>query len=203
MLELQNKAGANVRLGATTSNWNLPNALSVIRMLLTPLAIVLLVRDTTSTNIAAALAMGACGLTDMLDGRIARGRGIVTRLGAFLDPLADKVYIGGALIALAAMGRISAWIPALILFREIGITLFRVYAESRHVSVPASMLGKLKTNVQLLAILVSILDYHIGSRLILPQTLMWLAVAITLVSGADYLLKSRKILAKSPSRGSA
>lgn len=198
MVELPDKAEGALKLGAASPNWNLPNALSIIRILLTPPAIVLLVRDTVSTNIAAALVMAACGLTDMMDGRIARGRGIVTRVGVFLDPLADKVYIGAALITLAAMGRISPWVPALILFRELGITLFRVYAESHGVSVPASILGKLKANVQLLAILFSILDYHIGSSLILPQLLMWVAVAVTLISGADYLLKSRKILAQSP-----
>ncbi len=201
MVELRDKVEGALRLEVEASNWNLPNALSVVRILLTPLALILLIHNTVTTNVAAALVMGACGLTDMMDGRIARGRGIVTRLGAFLDPLADKVYIGGALITLAAMGRISVWVPSLILFRELGITLFRVYAEARGVSVPASLLGKLKTNVQLLAILVSILDYHIGSSLILPQILMWLAVAITLVSGADYLLKSRKILAGSTSGG--
>ncbi len=203
MVELRDKAEGTFRLGAATSNWNLPNALSLIRIVLTPLALVLLVRDTASTNVAAALVMGACGLTDMMDGRIARGRGIVTRLGAFLDPLADKVYIGGALITLAVMGRISLWVPILILFREVGITCFRIYAESRGVSVPASLLGKLKANVQLLAILVSILDYHIGSSLVLPQVLMWVAVGITLLSGADYLLKSRKILAQTPAGGEA
>ncbi len=197
---MQDKVGGSLKLGADVSNWNLPNALSIVRILLTPLALVLLVHDTVTTNIAAALVMGACGLTDMMDGRIARGRGIVTKLGAFLDPLADKVYIGGALITLAVMGRISVWVPSLILFREVGITLFRVYAESRGVSVPASLLGKLKANVQLLAILVSILDWHIGSSLVIPQVLMWLAVAITIISGADYLLKSRKILASTPGR---
>ncbi len=198
---MPDKGEGTLHMTVAVSNWNLPNALSVIRIILTPLAIVLLVRDTATTNVAAALVMGACGLTDMMDGRIARGRGIVTRVGAFLDPLADKVYIGGALITLAVMGRISVWVPVLILTREVGITLFRIYAESRGVSVPASILGKLKANVQLLAILVSILDYHIGTSPILPQVLMWVAVAITLISGADYLLKSRKILSQSPGEG--
>ncbi len=203
MVELQDKVGGQLKLGTGVSNWNLPNALSIVRILLTPLALVLLTHDTVTTNIAAALVMGACGLTDMMDGRIARGRGIVTRLGAFLDPLADKVYIGGALITLAVMGRISVWVPSLILFREVGITLFRIYAESRGVSVPASILGKLKANVQLLAILISILDWHVGSSLVIPQVFMWLAVAITLISGADYLLKSRKILSNPPKVGKA
>jgi CDP-diacylglycerol--glycerol-3-phosphate 3-phosphatidyltransferase len=186
---------------ARPSNWNAPNLLSLARIALTPVVIILLAADTTARNVAAFLVMGLCGITDMLDGRIARSKGIVTRLGAFLDPLADKFYIGGALIMLAVVNRITPWIPALILGRELGITFFRIYAESKGVSVPASLLGKLKANAQLLAILVVILHFRIAGGYVHEQVLMWLAVAITLASGADYILQSGRILGKGrPSR---
>ncbi|MHB8780629.1 MAG: CDP-diacylglycerol--glycerol-3-phosphate 3-phosphatidyltransferase [Candidatus Geothermincolia bacterium] len=180
---------------ARSTNLNVPNLLSVLRIALTPAIILLVAQDTPRSRLGAFLVLGVCGITDMLDGKLARKMGLVTSLGAFLDPLADKFYIGGALIVLAAMSRISVWVPALILGREIGITLFRIYAGSKHISVPASILGKLKANLQLAAILVAILHFSMNGSYVHEHVLMWAAVALTLYSGGDYLWKARRILA--------
>lgn len=175
-------------------NWNLPNGLTVARMLLAPLIVLCLLKDTPRRNRLAASAVAAAAITDFLDGYLARKQGKETRLGQFLDPLADKICISTAFLMLALRRRLPYWVPGVIIGREALITLFRIYAGSRGSSVPASIWGKLKTNSQLLALLAVILEEDRDSRLILPRLAVDLAVLLTIYSGMDYILKARKYL---------
>ena len=176
-------------------NWNLPNALTLLRILLAPVIMLLLSDDDRVRDSLAALAVGAAALTDFLDGHLARKQGKETRLGQFLDPLADKIFISTAFVMLSLRGRMPAWVPGVIIGREALITLFRVYAGTQGSSVPASIWGKLKTNSQLLALVLTILEGEDRSPVPLRKPAVALAVALTLYSGLDYLLKANRYLA--------
>lgn len=174
-------------------NWNLPNALTLSRVAVAPL-IARLLNDEKPRNVLAAMAVSAAAFTDFLDGHMARKRGEETRLGQFLDPLADKIFIATPFVILAMRGRLAPWVPGVIIGREALITLFRLYAGSRGYSVPASMWGKLKTNSQLIALLMAILERDDPEYAVQRQAAVSLAVALTLYSGLDYILKARRYL---------
>lgn len=178
------------------SNWNLPNALSVSRILLAPAIAFFLRDDDRRRNGMAAAAVLAAAATDFLDGHLARKQGKETRLGQFLDPLADKMCLSTAFAMLSVRKRLPAWIPCLIMGREAFITLFRVYAGARGSSVPASIWGKLKTNSQLLALLLVIMERDEEPYASLERAAVALTVALTLYSGVDYMLKANKYLVK-------
>jgi len=180
---------------SSANGWNLPNALTLSRILISPLIVVLLLKESRRRNRLAAMALGIAALTDFLDGYLARKQGKETRLGQFLDPLADKICISSVFVMLARRGRLAGWVPGVIIGREALITLFRVYAGARGGSVPASMWGKLKTNSQLLALLAVITGEQGKKREILRQAAVAAAVALTLYSGLDYIIKSRRYLA--------
>lgn len=175
-------------------NWNLPNALTLSRILVAPLIVLLLLEESRWRNRLAATAVGAAALTDFLDGFLARKQGKETRLGQFLDPLADKICISTAFLMLSRRGRLPTWVPGVIIGREAFITLFRVYAGTRGASVPASIWGKLKTNSQLLALLLVILEGKGSAYLALRRTAVAVSVFLTLYSGLDYILKSNRYL---------
>jgi CDP-diacylglycerol---glycerol-3-phosphate 3-phosphatidyltransferase len=181
-------------------NLNLPNALTFSRMLMAPLIVYLLSDDDRLKNTLAATTVGAAALTDFLDGYIARKQGKETRLGQFLDPLADKICISTTFVMLAARRRLPAWVPGVIIGREVLITLFRVYAGSQGSSVPASIWGKLKTNSQLLAVLLVILRGRDPSRAAFEKAVVNLSVALTLYSGLDYMFRSGRYLNKPEGR---
>lgn len=179
---------------AGDDNWNLPNALTLTRMAIAPLIVLLLMKESRRRNRLAAAAVGTAAITDFLDGFVARKQGKETRLGQFLDPLADKVCISTAFVMLARRRRIPAWVPGVIIGREVAITLFRLYAGKRGGSVPASIWGKLKTNSQLLALLIVILEGEAAGRRVLRDAAVGLAVFLTLFSGADYIIRARSYL---------
>lgn len=178
-------------------NLNLPNALTVTRILLAPLIVALLLRETPRRNRMAAAAVAGAAATDFLDGFIARRQGKETRLGQFLDPLADKICISTAFVMLARRGRLPVWVPAVIIGREAFITLFRVYAGTRGGGIPPSIWGKLKTNSQLLALLLVITDKEGAGHRLLRGTVLAAAVFLTLYSGLDYVVKSERYLTPS------
>lgn len=180
--------------GAGGSNWNLPNALTVLRILLTPAIMHFLADEEGRKKILAASAVGGAALTDFLDGFIARRQDQVTRLGQFLDPLADKCYISSSFLVLAAKKRLPAWVPGVIIGREAAVTLFRLYARRRGSSVPASIWGKLKTNAQLLAIFLLIFHHPSPGYRRVEELSTVLAVALTLYSGVDYFRKAGRYL---------
>ncbi|QHC66303.1 CDP-diacylglycerol--glycerol-3-phosphate 3-phosphatidyltransferase [Rathayibacter sp. VKM Ac-2759] len=177
---------------ARSGNWNLPNAITVVRILLAPLFFWLLLADggeDGGLRIAAALLFIVAIATDGIDGHIARSRGLVTDLGKLLDPIADKVLTGAALIGLSILAELPWWVTIVILAREIGITVFRMAVLSDRV-IPASRGGKLKTIVQSVAISLALLPLW----LVLGEWVHWLngltmtaALVLTVVTGIDYL----------------
>jgi len=175
-------------------NWNLPNALTLSRVFMAPAIVFFLSRDGRFKNALAATTVGAAAFTDFLDGHVARRQGQETSLGQFLDPLADKICISTAFVMLAVRNRIPSWVPGVIIGREALITLFRIYAGSQGSSVPASIWGKLKTNSQLIALLMVILEKEDPSYMKLEETAVNLSVVLTLYSGLDYMLKARRYL---------
>jgi len=176
------------------SNGNIANIITVVRILLAPLFVWLVLLDGGDHGlwrfIAAALFIAAIA-TDGLDGALARKRNLVTNSGIILDPIADKILIGGALVALALVAELPWWIVVVILAREIGITLFRLMVLSDRV-IPASPGGKLKTILQAVALS----SWLVPSWLLLGEwvfTLNWVlmgaAIVVTVVTGLDYLVK--------------
>jgi CDP-diacylglycerol--glycerol-3-phosphate 3-phosphatidyltransferase len=135
-------------------------------------------------------------VTDGLDGYIARKNKMVTNLGKFLDPLADKLLITAALVSLVEMQRLDAWIAIVIISREFAVTGLRLIAAAEGYIIAASPLGKLKTIIQIVAIVSLMLNNVPFSTISFPFSLVatWLAVLITIISGLDYFYKNRKIV---------
>lgn len=165
------------------------NAITAVRLLATPLMLLLIVDLRVSW--VAAVAWMAVASTDFLDGWVARRQGATTS-GAFLDPLADKVLVIGALAALASVGLIS-WLPVLLIGgRELVISVYRSAVARRGVSVPARPLAKLKTAFQDSAVGLILLPATGSHDLWLGHTVLWASVGLALASGAQYLLDSRR-----------
>ncbi|MGC5245593.1 CDP-diacylglycerol--glycerol-3-phosphate 3-phosphatidyltransferase [Gordonia sp. DT219] len=173
---------------------NIANALTVFRIVLVPVFLVVLFADgghQTWWRIAAALIFGVAAITDHVDGRLARGRGLVTDFGKLADPIADKALIGSALIALSVLGELSWWITAIILVRELGVTLLRFWV-LRHAVIPASRGGKLKTLLQ--AIGIGLLLFPLsGAFHLVAVIIMWVAVVITVATGFDYVWQALRL----------
>ncbi len=132
---------------------NLPNALTLVRILLVPVLVVALTVETPHGSTIAAVVFAVAALTDGLDGYIARSRQTVTTFGKVMDPVADKLMIAAALIALISLDRLAAWVGMLIIAREFAVSGLRIAAGQQGVVIPASGLGKLKTIVQVVAVL--------------------------------------------------
>lgn len=176
---------------------NIANIITVVRIAVTPVFLVGVLIDDGQHGVwrwAAALLFIAAIATDGVDGAVARSRNLVTPLGVLLDPIADKVLIGGALVALAWVGELPWWVVALILGRELGITVFR-FLRLRDRVIPASRGGKLKTIVQSVAVSSWLLPTWVfaGSWVFLiNDVLMGAVVVITLWTGIDYLIKGAR-----------
>lgn len=170
---------------------NLPNALTLFRILLIPVFMTLLLG---ALPYGEALAVGVFVLaaaTDSLDGWFARRRRQVTTLGVFLDPLADKLLICAALLALIELDKLSAWVAMVILAREFAVSGLRMVAAARNLVIPASPWGKIKTASQMLAIVALILEPGWAIRGVrVSDILLGLAVLLTLGSGVDYFVKA-------------
>jgi CDP-diacylglycerol--glycerol-3-phosphate 3-phosphatidyltransferase len=166
---------------------NLPNLLTLLRILLVPVLVVALTEATPHGSLFAALVFAVAAVTDGLDGYIARSRRSVTTFGKVMDPIADKLLIAAALITLVSLHRVAAWVAMVIIAREFAVSGLRVAAGQQGVVIPASPLGKAKTVVQVAAIMAVIATGHWAA-----QALLYVAVVITLVSGADYFLNFRR-----------
>jgi CDP-diacylglycerol--glycerol-3-phosphate 3-phosphatidyltransferase len=187
---------------------NLPNILTLGRIAAIPILVVLLFFNTRWAGFWAAAVFSAAAVTDWLDGWLARKWGIVTVLGKFLDPLADKLIVMAALIMLIPLGRVPAWAVFLILAREMVVTGLRSIASSEGIVIAASDLGKYKTIFQMVAIIGLLLHYDyywfFGLRWevfhVSMQTagifFFYIALVLTIWSGADYLTKFFKVIAK-------
>ncbi|MCX5913963.1 MAG: CDP-diacylglycerol--glycerol-3-phosphate 3-phosphatidyltransferase [Deltaproteobacteria bacterium] len=171
--------------------WNLPNLLSVFRILTVPLIVVCLFWPSPFASFFAALIFSIASITDLLDGYIARYQKSETAIGKLLDPLADKLLINSALIMLIPLGRVPAWMVVLIVAREVAVTGLRGIASIEGLVIAASSWGKAKTIFQTFALIGLLLHYEyfrIDFHL-LGMILMWIALAITLWSGFDYFYK--------------
>ncbi|MBO8125957.1 MAG: CDP-diacylglycerol--glycerol-3-phosphate 3-phosphatidyltransferase [Firmicutes bacterium] len=166
----------------------LATIVTTVRILLIPVFMTLLLVKIPYGVFLAAGVFTLAAVTDGLDGYLARSRNEVTQLGILLDPLADKLLISAALVSLVQLDRISAWIAMLILGREFAVTGLRLVAAGEGVIIPASKLGKLKTTTQIVAIVAVLINLP-GS-----QTMIWLAVAVTIWSGIDYFAKAADVL---------
>jgi CDP-diacylglycerol--glycerol-3-phosphate 3-phosphatidyltransferase len=180
---------------------NAANLLTLSRIMVSPVFVGLMRDGRRSRKYLAATLFAAAGATDFLDGHLARKMGMVTRLGQFLDPLADKIYISTPLIMLARMGRVKRWVPGVIIGRELVITAFRIYANRHGVSVPASKIAKLKTNAQILAITLLILELRVKDSTAHEDLAVWLAAALTVYSGLDYIVNIERYLGKRSGEG--
>ncbi|RZS57649.1 CDP-diacylglycerol--glycerol-3-phosphate 3-phosphatidyltransferase [Microcella putealis] len=177
------------------SSGNVANIITIVRILLVPVFVVLLVLDAGDDGwlrVAAALLFIVAIATDGVDGYLARRRNLVTDLGILLDPIADKLLTGAALVMLALLAELPAWVVVVILVREWGITVFRFFMLRNRV-IPASRGGKLKTVMQSVAISFALLPLWalVGDWINWVNTvLMTIAVVLTVVTGLDYLYKA-------------
>jgi CDP-diacylglycerol---glycerol-3-phosphate 3-phosphatidyltransferase len=171
---------------------NVPNVLTVIRILLVPVLVVALLTNTNHGSVVAAIVFALAAFTDGLDGYIARSRQSITTFGKVMDPVADKLLIAAALISLVSLDKVAAWVAMVIIAREFAVSGLRIAAGGQGVVIPASLLGKLKTIVQVAAVLalIAVDDTHV----VWVQILVYAAVVITVVSGADYFLNVRRRL---------
>lgn len=174
---------------------NLPNKLTVLRVIMIPFFVVFMLTDLGGKygNYIALAIFAVASLTDLLDGKIARKRGLVTNFGKFMDPLADKLLVCSALICLVEMDRLAAWMVIVIIAREFIISGFRLIASDNGVVIAASYWGKFKTTFQMIMIILLILDLG-GSFTVIEAAVTWIALILTVVSLLDYLWKNRGIL---------
>jgi len=172
---------------------NLPIALTLFRIVLVPLIIVFVISSERLWVLIAAVIFVAASLTDWLDGRLARRRNQVTQFGTLLDPVADKLLVAAALLALVQVEMIGAWVAMVIIGRELAVTGLRGVALSMGVVVPASKFGKLKTVSQYVAITILILERGVPPEYVrfhlISVGALWGALALTIVSGADYFYR--------------
>jgi CDP-diacylglycerol--glycerol-3-phosphate 3-phosphatidyltransferase len=196
--------GRVVSAGETpASTGNVANIITVVRILLAPIFIWMLLVDDGADGLLRYLASGLFILaivTDSVDGLLARRQNLITDFGKILDPIADKVLIGGALVSLSILGELPWWVTVVILVREIGITVYRFIALRDRV-IPASWLGKIKTVFQAIAIAFALtpvyqwlpMPWWPGFMNLVNTILMSIAVVLTVVSGIEYLWQAWRI----------
>ena len=172
---------------------NLPNKLTLFRVILIPFFVLFMLVDITAYDKWIALAIFIiASLTDLLDGKIARKYNLVTNFGKFMDPLADKLLVCSALICLVALNKIPAWIVIIIIAREFIISGFRLIASDNGVVIAASYWGKFKTTFQMVMICLMIADIEAIS--LITTVVMWIALILTIVSLVDYLIKNKDVM---------
>lgn len=172
---------------------NLPNKLTILRVLMIPFFVVFMLVPITGYDKWIALAIFIiASLTDLLDGHIARKYNLVTNFGKFMDPLADKLLVCSALICLVDMNRIASWMVIVIIAREFIISGFRLIASDNGVVIAASYWGKFKTTFQMIMICLLIAD--IAAISIVTLIVTWIAVILTVVSLIDYLVKNKDVM---------
>ena len=182
--------------------WNVANGLTAIRLVLIPVFVACLLAGGTGWRLAALAAFCVASLTDLLDGKLARSRGLVTDFGKIADPVADKALTGTALICLSALGELPWWVTGVIMFRELGVTALRFWV-IRHGVIAASRGGKLKTLLQVIAICLYVLPRTLSPPGLVRALIMAAAVAVTLVTGVDYVAQAMRLRRSEPGGGGA
>ena len=188
-----------------SSQFNLANVITISRILLIPVFLVLLLSGIPEPygDIAAAAVFILAAATDKLDGYVARRSKQITTLGQFLDPLADKLLIAAALIALVSQGRIAAWVAMLIIGREVAVSVLRIVGVSQGVSIPADRYGKLKTVLQIVYVVYVLVPtdkiaglIHVSTDVatIIQWVLAGVVVVVTLASGVRYFMNARGVI---------
>jgi CDP-diacylglycerol--glycerol-3-phosphate 3-phosphatidyltransferase len=177
---------------------NLPNVLTVLRIMLVPVLVVALLGNTPEGDVLAAIVFALASLTDFVDGYLARARDSITTFGKLMDPLADKLLIIAALISLVSLHRLPAWIAMVIITRELAVTVLRLGATQAGVVMAASMFGKVKTCLQIAAIL-AVIAVH--GRPLWVSALLYLTAAVTVLSGLDFFFGLRRRMQQAETRG--
>lgn len=179
--------------------WNIANVLTMVRIAMVPLFAVLLVQGTTTTRLWAAVVFALAAATDKLDGHLARSRGLVTNFGKLADPIADKALVLTALVLLSLDGSLPWWITIVIIVRELGITVLRFFMKRRAV-MAASKGGKLKTTLQVAFIVLLLVPWAelvptgVADVInVATQVLVYLTVAVTVLTGLDYVAQAVRI----------
>ena len=174
---------------------NLPNKLTILRVIMIPFFVAALLYDGGANQnmryVAAALFIIA-SLTDMLDGKIARKYNLVTNFGKFMDPLADKLLVCSALICMIELRELPAWMVIIIISREFIISSFRLVASDNGVVIAASYWGKFKTTFQMIGVV--LLIFNIPALSTLTTIIVWIALALTVISLVDYIVKNAGVL---------
>jgi CDP-diacylglycerol---glycerol-3-phosphate 3-phosphatidyltransferase len=168
---------------------NPPNVLTVLRIMLVPALVVALLGNTPAGDVLAAMVFALASLTDFIDGYLARAREQVTTFGKLMDPLADKLLIVAALISLVSLHRLAAWIAMVIITRELAVTVLRLGATQAGVVIAANAFGKLKTCLQIAAIL-AVIAVHGQPPWV--SALLYVTVLVTVLSGLDYFFGLRR-----------
>jgi CDP-diacylglycerol---glycerol-3-phosphate 3-phosphatidyltransferase len=172
---------------------NVPNVLTVLRILLVPVLVVALLDETPNGDLLAAIVFVVASLTDLLDGWLARTRNAITTFGKLMDPIADKLLIVAALVSLVSLDRLAAWVAMVIIAREFAVTALRMAATPQGVGViPASLFGKAKTCLQIAAVLALIAAGDASPLWV--ELLVYATVAVTVASGVELFLGLRRRL---------
>jgi CDP-diacylglycerol---glycerol-3-phosphate 3-phosphatidyltransferase len=177
---------------------NLPNLLTVGRIMLAPVLVVALLGNTREGDVLAAIVFALASLTDFVDGYLARSRKTITTFGKLMDPLADKLLIIAALISLVSLNRLEAWVAMVIITRELAVTVLRLGATQAGVVMQASMSGKVKTGMQIALVLALI---AVPSQPLWVSLLLYATVIVTVASGLDFFFDLRRRLARTHTSG--
>jgi len=177
---------------------NLPNVLTLLRILLVPVLVVALLDETANGDLMAAIVFALASVTDAMDGYLARTRNAITSFGKLMDPIADKLLIIAALVALVSLHRLAAWVAMVIIARELTVTITRMQATQQGVVIAANWWGKSKTIVQVATIFFLIAVGEPSPAWV--DGLVYGAVVITIVSGIDYFFGLRRVLREADER---
>ena len=175
---------------------NLPNKLTMFRIALIPVFLIILYINSGNgaTNWVAFAIFCVASATDAVDGYIARKYNLITDFGKFMDPLADKLLVCSALIALTDLGRIFGWIVIIIIAREFIISGFRLVAAGRGKVIAAGKWGKIKTIVQMIATMLLIIDFKNIPMIVITQIFVYAALVLTVISLIDYFINNKEVL---------
>ena len=169
--------------------WNLPNALTLFRIFLVPFLVVVLLTKFSGSEYAGLTIFLVAAITDFFDGYVARRYNKMTKLGALLDPMADKLLMSAAFISLVELNLARAWMIVIIIGREFAVDSLRSIAAQQGVTIAASPLGKTKTVSQVIAVSLLILSYELGEYKFIAELSLWVVMLFALVSAIDYFIK--------------
>lgn len=177
---------------------NTPNKLTVARMIMVPFLVLFMLTGWggDANRYISLVIFVAASVTDWFDGKIARKYNLVTNFGKFMDPLADKLLVSSAMIALVGMHRLSSIVAIIIIAREFIISGFRLIASDNGIVIAASYWGKFKTNFQMFMIIMLIIDLGTSTAVMIENVLIVIATALTIISLVDYLVKNKQVLSE-------